>query len=249
MNALKLSPPMDCGDTSPLFNSTTRRGVPIPKSALRLPLSASFGETFLLRSGEKVASGRMRCGALTSSTAPRGEVSSALRSQLLQGRARQSPARRFLFSEFLLSGFPISAFAFQGRASSLRARRAFALPISAFQFVSISAFCLFPIRVDPCASVVENFCFLLFKCSNLPCHQHFALPENHAPFRFVRNPGAIMRLFQPTCDVPPAPQWRGSRFHLSPRNKVPASILCAARQQQNRATQPSPAFQEVRHAD
>ena len=43
------------------------------------PLSASFGETILLRSGEKVAAGRMRCGALTSSTAPRGEVSSALR--------------------------------------------------------------------------------------------------------------------------------------------------------------------------
>ena len=51
-------------------------------SFLRISLSASFEETILLRSGEKVAAGRMRCGALTSSTAPRGEVSSALRSQL-----------------------------------------------------------------------------------------------------------------------------------------------------------------------
>ena len=63
--------------------------------ALRLPLSASFGERGW------------------------GEVSSALRSAFS------------VFRSQLL----------QGRASSLRARRAFALPISAFQFVSISAFC------------------------------------------------------------------------------------------------------------
>ena len=42
--SLKPLPALDCGDMSPLSPSATCRGVPSPKSAIRLSLSASFGE-------------------------------------------------------------------------------------------------------------------------------------------------------------------------------------------------------------
>ena len=57
------------------------------KSGQKRPSGSPLSATSPSCSAGKVAAGRMRCGALTSSTAPKGEVSSALRSQLLQGRA------------------------------------------------------------------------------------------------------------------------------------------------------------------